>query len=1595
MGSTSNNIKAIAATAALTPEQMAQLNGFTKALDTHQKLSALPADVAKQEYSKLTPAQQQSLKDQFGDIEKKRGWLGTALHYTVEPLFNAVAAPVKLAFKGVTELSDLTTRLYRTGAIAIDQGKPIFGKGNAWDTANDNGDKVFSPNRIAAAQKIYGVDMMSVAQKVASGMTLDQILATGTEAEKQIAAKAAQKQDPLFQEAYDAAQAAHYSPGRMIANAILPSSLEGTGPLYKTISGLGDAAFRIFADPTLVLGKVKKAYDISNYALKTIVGSAANVEKAFQKASVAKFDQDFTAALTNYKKAQDAFKGGAVESEELFNASQTLKRIAPEFGDEVIQAMLKNGVVEAGTIKKFLANAQEAMPVFTGQAGRQVQLLPRMDKARQLRIAAQTTGNKLIRFDNAGKRVSREIFGDTITPSGVEARLLEKTTLIDSRTGEIATTKTPQEFIEKATTSKIGDVESKTAKLRDDNGFRMPLSYVQDRIDRFASKFSKVPFFKDDFFDPNAPDAAEKVYQLARLANTRYNSRMFSEAFKAGDEAQKRNIMMGVYNTVAEIRGLNKTPGLGNILDDLSKSSREQLFAPQILLRDKNGKAVLDANGEKQYLKPSEFNNQQFAIFDYQLASGMSVPKVQELDAIVGKAQVMGRIMSWSHTKWAQDLTSAWSFLTLAGPRFAVRNSIEDLMVHLAVGDGVFGVVAGKRLSTKLRLGQGGDSLSMIGKLVTKKDRALYQQKLIDAKSVQDARKIMAEAVMSDKYLGKLDPKARVIIAEMAEHGQIDDMLAAVAEGGKKGITGSDHWTDTMQAVDKFGTMREYTIDGAKYKIDHGGSFQNLRPLDTDGKVAWITQIAAVGNDELGSIALKYMSEGEASKNFAIKAIYNKLISKEYASQKARFQLYNKSNNADEWTHATNVYEATRNLFVKADGKLNQKLLDKARIKTPTGGIQINTRGLGIDDLPKNIEDMPEFILGKKLMPIADGNPAGKIVGKHWNWLGEMNARWSREPLVLSATVDIRKGWIDAGLEDRYLNSFLDPIRNNASLSAAEKKVLMDDATARAKSNIIEMTQDLAKERVLAYVDNPDVRTQLAFTMRNFARYYRATEDFYRRVARTARYNPESIARVALTYEGVTHSGFVQKDDQGDSYFIYPGMNQVYSVMSGLAKVAGLSNGFVAPMPVEFGAKLNMITPSMNPDSIFPTFSGPLAAFPMELMYRMIPATKEMQKYLQGTYSEDQPLINAILPAHINRALAVLNQDEQNSQFASAFRKAATYLEATGHGLQIKTDPVTGEQIPPTAGEIEAYSDKLKATTSTVLGMRFFESLILPASPSVNLKSDMAKWVKDNQRTNFKQVFSNLVTQYNGDFTRATEEWIRLFPKQMPYTVSESAKKTVAVIRYGEAAGNWVDNNQELLNKYPQAAGFLIPQIGAFNYDSYKTMVNEGLLNKKPIGDFLKEVQSATDRQFYFQQNAIYKNALASTSSTDQKRSLNQRWSEWSKSYMALRPSLAEEFAQGSLPDLRRKQAVNDLRNMFNNEPNPPKGAVAGVLKDMLSVYDQYNAFASQITDRSEDSLRRLDAMKEGTKIQLQQLGNSNPNTKSAYDVLFSQLIGD
>jgi hypothetical protein len=680
------------------------------------------------------------------------------------------------------------------------------------------------------------------------------------------------------------------------------------------------------------------------------------------------------------------------------------------------------------------------------------------------------------------------------------------------------------------------------------------------------------------------------------------------------------------------------------------------------------------------------------------------------------------------------------------------------------------------------------------------------------------------------------------------------------------------------------------------------------------------------------------------------------------------------------------LYDDTRLYFTKRDGSLNKELLKKVRFYDEAGNLRVSTKNLTLDDLPgqDQLHLAPEAISIPRMIPVSDTpNFASDIMEWGWDKMGEANARFSRHPMVIDSIINIQKDMEDSGYWKHYMDK----------MTAGKEGVQLAAATDMAEKHLLSIAEDMAKTRILGYVDNPAVRSQLAMSGANFARFYRATEDFYRRMVRTVRYNPEALTRGSLTYEGISHSGFVQTDDNGDQYFFYPGLEPVYKAMNKVMRVFGVQDAFQVPMPVQFGGSLKMITPSMNPDSLFPTFAGPLAALPIKMIGNVVPQVKDLEQYLTGSYGQDQPMISAVLPGHVNRLLQALSKDERSSQYASAYRKAVTYLEATGHGLQIKIDPKTGQEIPPSAGEVAQYQDKLQASTLTVLSLRFLFGFVAIASPSVTLKSDMAQWVRDNGRTSYKQAFNKLVERY-GSIDKASQEWIRLFPDQMPYTVSESESNTVAQVRAVGNAGNWVKDNTDLLAKYPQGAAFLIPQAGSFDFNAYKLLFSQGLKQNKTLTDFVRQASTARDVQTYYAQKDQFDAQLAMTYSTDAKRALRDQWQLWSDQFKGARPLLQEQLGQGSQKAIDRLRAIEDLRKMLDDNTVKSQPETRKVLKQMMDQYDQYKYTVDTLTSNSGMQQDYKDMLKANVKASLQQLSSKDVNAKSAYDILFSRLIG-
>jgi hypothetical protein len=1619
----SDKLKIAGFAAGLSPAEKKKIDDFNKALTAHRELSNLPGDVAKTVYGQKTPAQQQSLLNVNGEedpvVKPDKGWLSTAWHYTG----GLAGQGFGKLMAGLGNVSDFSTRLYRTGAIAVAEGVDL---GTAWDEANDKGDKKFNPGRIENARSKFGNVQISVAMRIAAGESPDQIAINATPEEMKYLRLAQKTQglekDPAstgvltkleraeqddFQDALDAVQAAKYSPGRQVANLLLPGQLEGSGFFYKAISGAVDAAYRVFADPLIIGGKVKRLYDVKKYAVDVIIGDTVKggrkLTEYFAKPSTTAFWDEYGAKLAEFDKATKAGETVAKAA-----ARQELIRLAPEFGPAVVSDFLKAQipVTNAATAKAYFENATQVTEMMKGAVGRRRVLAPRLDAARKTRIAIATGANKVFNIDKMGSKfVDNLFFGGAATDDGIREMLVD---------GQ----------------KEISDIVKANDNPKTTGRFSTAM--VQKRIDNFKRKFEVIPFFKDDVLDVTAVDAPQQMYRLARLVLPQRESRLISEAFDSmTDVNQRKDVFYGLWSTIADIRGLNATePG--------------QLIVRQLVGKGQTRFSV----GRFGKLK----DGSEVAIIPSDNSNFVSAPSLVDIDRAATRSGLIQRMVGQGNKDWVEQMTSTWSFLTLAGPRYAIRNATEDLMVGLAIGQVTpWGLVNARIASTRLNTARGmqkgltkaervaANPMGAVIRFVNKKEAESFAKRIDDIEEniaianeeiktlrnvvksstdeaakaearrkiaelrksvkggpVQQRRIILAQALNEGKLnrvykvLGRkpLGQAEKDLLAEQILYGDLDNALEDIVEGGKNFAVGSDYVSRAVNFT------RQHGVRSVALKIEFPRPYTKARnargytdiPIGLQNEaslVSWLMRISYYANDELGAIAVANLDDPDV-----VKLIFNWLDDPKNKKIVDAFRL--ESNGFTKQQHAVTVYKATRELFEKQrDGSINLDLLNKIRSIDPATGRYMISGKLSLDDLPTNELDVPKYVVGPTLVPVSEsGNITSSLMEKGWTWLGLSNARLSREPLALAEMIKVRKQMRSSGFEEAFIKAHIKDI-DPTDLRKVEA------GTEFAKRKLAEIVEDRARLQILAYVDNPMVRSQLAFSIRNFARFYRAQEDFYRRMSRIVKYNPEAIVKAALTYEGIVHSGWVQKDDQGEAYFVYPGIEPVYRAVQGALVGLGIPAEFRVPLPVQFGAQLKMITPSLNPDSIIPTLAGPAAAVPMKVIANLVGvfdkgAADTITRVTLGKYAEGQSVLSAFLPAHINRLYSAMDRDERDSQYASAWRKAVTYLEASGNGIP-KTYNPDGTLKAPTPAELEAYRVKVKNTVIGILGTRFVFGFFAPASPQIKLKSDMAAWVQDNGRANFKQVWNKLLDQYPGDYDKAMAKWVELYPDQIPFTVTESERQTVAYFRYAEESGNFVNQNKELFKNYPQAAAFLIPHKGGFSWDAYKTMTDMGLIKNKRVEDYLREVQTASDLQTYYEKKNEFEAGLEGAIDF-QRTELRKEFNDWKDVFFAGRPLVAEELSQGSQKAINRLRALDDLKAMLDDPTAKVMPATQNALKKMLNLFNSYKQQKDEF-EQFGGNAELIRMVKDDTIVEMQRLSEFNENTKAAYDVLFGSLL--
>ena len=1617
-----SDLNAVAGAAGLSDEQKKNVERLNKALETHKTLLNLPGTVANQAYNtKLTPKEQQDLTTRFGtqppEEKPQRGWLGTAWHYTGGKVFDFLQAA-----------SDFSTRVARTGIIALEEDRNLA---DAWDRSEKDGQKVFNEERLNDAEAKFGKNLIGIAKKIQMAKTSEevaQLMATATPEEKywlQISdrtvtnlpgadSKKLQADRDLLDDAISAVNAAQYSPGRAIANLIdsfVPGDFYKNGFFYKITSGAVDAAYRVFADPTLLAGKAKRLYDVNKYAYEVILGAT----KKSQEAAKAYWAKPQTKALWDeygqkLKNLREATVKGQPEAAAI--ARREAERLVPEFGPAVINLLNKSDVSDAKSAQAFFENSADAFKIMAAGTARKRILMPKLDATRRARVKILTGANRVFNLDKVGPRLVDDFFGAPETSDGIYKAVTEE----------------PGKLIKSAQ-----DVNAK--------GLRFSSAEIARRIDKAKRKFTAIPLFRNDAFDVTAEDAPKKIYQLAALFVPTREAKLISETFNGLEEVGKRKeFYYGLYASIAEARGMNMTVNGQKVVRRLTGK----------------GDVKYSIAGTDDYidfgLLPSEMNNM------------VSAPSLVDIDRMASRSGLIENLVGRSNSRFMESATNAWSFLTLAGFRYALRNSIEDLMVNIAIGKSPWGIAKSRyystRINTALQLTPGlttgekiaSNPLGFVMRFVNRGEAERYSTRIAEidgilsakkakiaeysnivktsknAKEVkmaqagirrirkeiaggpeEEVRKIMAEALSAGRVqkfakslgISKLDDAALNDLTEQVLYGDVENLLSIVSEGGFNFASGANYVDASFDLAKTLGVKQaELRLDlgglknrYAKAAASRGFTEIGLTPNNEASLIAWALRISFYGNDELGSIALANISDNPDEAIKAVNAIKGWLSDPKNAQvlKDARLSA-GKQLTIDDY--AKTVYNRAKAIVTGRNGKVNTNLLDKIRTFDADLDRYVISGKLSLDDLPDNIDEIPASVVGPELVPVSDvNNYTSPLMQKGWVWLGLSTARLSRQPMALYEVTRIRKLARKTGFEDNFYKAYM----KDLPLEDAESRAA---ALANAKREYAKLVEERAVSEILPYVDNPLIRSQVAFSARNFARFYRAQEDFYRRLSRIVRYNPEAIQKLALTFDGVAHSGWIQEDDRGEKYFVYPHFAPGYRAIQGVMEALGVPQDFKIPFAVQFGASVKMLSPSLNTESWLPTFSGPAAALPITVIENLTSRLFEpgmgdtIARYTLGQYAVGTSLVSRFMPAHVNRFLNAMDQDERNSQYASAYRKAVTYLEAAGHGIPKRYDDA-GQLIQPSTGELEEYRQRVANATRSILATRFVFGFFAPASPSVQLKSDMQEWIRDAGQANFKQTFNALREQYDGDYDAAIKRWIELYPNAVPYTVTESERKTVAFFDYADESGKFVEQNAKMFEKYPEAAAFLIPHKGGFSFDAYKTMADMGLRSNKRVEDYLREVQTASDLQTYYQKRNEYEETLKFTGSDFARSLLRQQFNDWKARFFAGRPLVQEELNQGAEKQIKRLQALDDLEK-FLADPTYRniRKDTQDVLRQMVSLYGTYKS-QREIFELTGSGRDLITFTKDSTIQRLRELAKYNENTQAAYDALFGRLLDD
>jgi len=468
-------------------------------------------------------------------------------------------------------------------------------------------------------------------------------------------------------------------------------------------------------------------------------------------------------------------------------------------------------------------------------------------------------------------------------------------------------------------------------------------------------------------------------------------------------------------------------------------------------------------------------------------------------------------------------------------------------------------------------------------------------------------------------------------------------------------------------------------------------------------------------------------------------------------------------------------------------------------------------------------------------------------------WMDAQNNHLFRQPALWATYVKFREKY--ARLEAQYAKEL------------TEKHSHMSQEFARelAEKKFTEVAMNHAGNYVLKAVDNPQIRSNLAWTLRTSGRFYRATEDFYRRVFRLKDVTPQVLYRMRLAHLGLQSNGFIHPDQNGDPYLVMPADNIIFHAINGSMSVFGAN--VQQPLYNDFAVKLALGNPSFQQDAGQPTLSGPFAAVPILALQKMLSGwggdvgkkiALDLDNAVLGNVNQNLNWTKAIIPSSVQRIWSMLPKGEQDQQETSAAMQAVAYNAA--NGLFLSPDKLKAMPVEEQAAAINDYLKGIKITAHNVIFMRAFLGLLSPIAPAMQESKDIPDYLKNagvnGLRPEFSDILQAVMRNSRGRIQDPYEAALMAFtgkhPGKLVYTVARDEKQTKVLINKTKSMQNWMLSNSGNISKYGEASLIFGPHVGEYDSNVYLWMQGAGLLTQRKLSDYYDEVSIAQDRQKYY-----------------------------------------------------------------------------------------------------------------------------------------------